>query len=83
MLLGEATFHQIHGGIMTNCPTEEHIRLWGVYQEEYRKLRGRDFIGPRRRPILLGVVSVPALEWVRKSCDLFWESPHAPERSRA
>ena len=79
MLLGEATFHQVHGGIMTNCPTEENIRRWHIFHEEYRELRGRDFSGPRRRPLLFGDVSAPALGWVRRSCDLFWESPHAPE----
>ena len=78
MLLGEATFQQVHGGIRTNSPTEEARRRWFVYQEEYRRLRGRDFTGPRQRPLLFGDVSVPALDWVRKSCDLFWASPHAP-----
>ncbi len=81
MLLGEGTFHQFHGGIMTNCSVEENLRRWKEYDEEHLRLRGRRFVPPSRRSILLGEAPAPALPWIRKSCDLFWESPHAPPHS--
>lgn len=42
LLLGEATFHQFHGGVATNSPRKEVQEL----HAEYRHLRG----GPYRRP---------------------------------
>ena len=80
MLLGEGSFHQIHGGVMSNLARDDNTRSWTAYEATYRRLRGRDFAFPRRRPMLLGDVSGPALEWVRRSCDLFWQSPHAPAK---
>jgi glycosyltransferase involved in cell wall biosynthesis len=44
MLLGEATFHQVHGGIATNSP----ISPWDAFHEEYKNIRGK----PYRRPVL-------------------------------
>jgi hypothetical protein len=47
MLLGEATFHQVHGGIATNnlnSPFE-------LFHEEYRRLRGRSCERPTRQPL--------------------------------
>lgn len=42
LLLGEATFHQFHGGVATNAPRREVNEL----HQEYKQLRGRAY----RRP---------------------------------
>jgi cephalosporin hydroxylase len=46
-ILGEGSFHQVHGGTTTNQPdaTERRSRVHG-YSEEYADLRGRRFRGP-------------------------------------
>lgn len=50
LLLGEATFHQIHGGISTNSSTSR----WNEFHAEYVRERGRDFVKPSRPPVCLG-----------------------------
>lgn len=42
LLLGEATFHQFHGGVATNVP-EEQVN---VFLDEYRQIRGRTYSPP-------------------------------------
>lgn len=62
MLLGEGTFHQVHGGISTNNPepTETQLRFEG-FHEEYVRIRGRPFSKSSRRPFLLGTPSPQAV----------------------
>ena len=43
MLLGEATFHQFHGGIATNSATSKYR----IFQEEYVAIRGHHFVAPK------------------------------------
>lgn len=50
LLDGEATFHQIHGGVATNAPRSR----WDEFHAEYRRLRGEDFRVPDRRPWRVG-----------------------------
>ncbi|HUB47158.1 MAG TPA: class I SAM-dependent methyltransferase [Acetobacteraceae bacterium] len=50
MLLGEATFHQIHGGVATNS-LDPPLPL---YHEEYRRLRGHQYRPPTRQPLFFG-----------------------------
>ncbi len=52
MLLGEATFHQFHGGASTNVPPHRHP--WASYVEEYRRIRGCEFRSKWRSPVYLG-----------------------------
>lgn len=40
-LLGEGSFHQIHGGVASNAPAAEHP--WQRFQAEYRDIRGREW----------------------------------------
>lgn len=56
MLLGEATFHQFHGGVATNVPIHEHP--WDAMEKEYRSLRGKPFESSFRDPLYYGRVSV-------------------------
>ena len=51
-LLGEATFHQFHGGVATNVPPDQHP--WPTMAEEYRAIRGRDFASGYREPLYWG-----------------------------
>jgi hypothetical protein len=47
MLLGEATFHQVHGGVATNSldPPQE------LFHEEYVHIRGKPYTLPTRSPL--------------------------------
>jgi hypothetical protein len=44
MLLGEGTFHQVHGGVVTNSLTGR----WDEFHAEYVRVRGRPFVIPSR-----------------------------------
>jgi hypothetical protein len=50
LLLGEATFHQFHGGVATNSPQKEVRELHG----EYKKLRGKPYRRPSTPATFLG-----------------------------
>jgi|SRR5947209_9146986 len=50
MLLGEATFHQVHGGIATNNPEAPQA----LFHDEYREIRGCPYERPTRRPLYFG-----------------------------
>jgi SAM-dependent methyltransferase len=52
MLLGEATFHQIHCGIATNNLNPP----FAPSHEEYMRLRGRAFERPTRQPLYFGTL---------------------------
>jgi hypothetical protein len=52
MLLGEATFHQVHGGIATNNPDQAQIQT--LFHQEYVRLRGHGYIRPTRQPLYFG-----------------------------
>jgi hypothetical protein len=62
VLLGEGTFHQIHGGVATNA-TESP---WEMFHGEYLKITGKKFSRPQIRPLLVGRVpdqALPSIEW--------------------
>jgi glycosyltransferase involved in cell wall biosynthesis len=42
-LLGEASFHQVHGGVSTNTTTEKQREKWNSYLEQYQAIRGEPF----------------------------------------
>jgi hypothetical protein len=42
VVLGEGTFHQVHGGVATNSPRSR----WREWCDEYRTIRGRDYRVP-------------------------------------
>ena len=50
MLLGEATFHQVHGGVATNNADAPQA----LFHEEYVRIRGRAYERPTRRPLYFG-----------------------------
>ncbi len=72
LLLGEATFHQVHGGTATNAPPEvfrTKLREWMV---QYMKIRGRPWTAPTpaHPPTYLGPLPRAALaRFVRGAID--------------
>jgi hypothetical protein len=50
LLLGEATFHQVHGGIATNSAESK----WSVFHDEYVRIRGVAYTRPAGTPFLFG-----------------------------
>jgi glycosyltransferase involved in cell wall biosynthesis len=63
ILLGEATFHQMHKGISTNAEPELYVQRLKQWHRQYRDIRGQPFEVPRPRnpPTYLGVLPRPAL----------------------
>ena len=64
LLLGEATFHQFHGGVATNSSKQDVE----VFREEYKHLRGRDHRRPTAPVTFFGSFTVepPEEELVRE-----------------
>jgi hypothetical protein len=54
MLLGEATFHQFHGGTATNVPLKDHP--WKQMDEEYTLITGKPYQPHRKKPVYFGDV---------------------------
>jgi len=52
MLLGEATFHQIHGGVTTQARPS----TWPEFHAEYQRIRGKPFQRPTRQPYYFGTL---------------------------
>ena len=67
VLLGEGTFHQVHGGVATNAerpPLE-------LFAQEYRAIRGGDYARPGNTAWYFGQVGPDASQSIRKS----WRGP--------
>ena len=58
LLLGEGTFHQLHGGIATNVPPEQIIESFSKWNDQYERLRGHRFElqNPEKRPMYVGTL---------------------------
>jgi len=68
-LFGEATFHQVHGGIMTNRPQRQLRRALKTYNKQYKKIRGVGFRISDEVGMLLGFPKAEALNALRKNCE--------------
>lgn len=55
MILGEATFHQFHGGVATNVPMDKHP-IRGM-EEDYVAIRNKKFTTNTRLPEYIGSIS--------------------------
>jgi len=56
-MLGEGSFHQMHGGTTTNLEgSEDRHDTIGSYAQHFRDLRGRDFMGHRKRIHYVGTM---------------------------
>lgn len=65
MLLGEATFHQVHGGIATNNLHPPQA----MFHEEYLRLRGHGYERPTRQPLFYGTLPDSVRASLRYSVD--------------
>ena len=61
VLLGEGTFHQIHGGVMTGAPADEAQARFADWSAQYAKIRGAAPRPPLKTPHYIGHVPGPAL----------------------
>jgi hypothetical protein len=69
ILVGEGSFHQLHGGVSTNVPRTQQLDNWEIWHSQYRRLRGQDWSwAPRRNPpTLIGTLHASALSWFVRS----------------
>jgi glycosyl transferase family 2/methyltransferase family protein len=69
VLLGEGSFHQLHGGVSTNARLADQAGNWTRWLEQYRRLRGCDWRFAERRgpPTLIGRLPTVALSWFVRS----------------
>jgi tetratricopeptide (TPR) repeat protein len=68
ILLGEATFHQLHGGTNTNAPPDRQLDNWLSWSSQYAGIRGRPYEVPGKRvPTYVGTLSRPALARVTRA----------------
>lgn len=63
VLLGEGSFHQLHGGVASNATAGVPQEFW----DQYERLRGRPFTAPQKERVYLGPVSRPVLPWLEQS----------------
>lgn len=57
LLLGEGTFHQVHGGVATNSATSR----WKEFHDEYVRIRGVEYRAPSATPLMVGRMPEQAL----------------------
>ena len=66
LIVGEATFHQFHGGVTTSrhvqLPEEDGETTYAKYNRQYEKLRGHRYSHPSKRPKLFGEFNLNAVE---------------------
>jgi hypothetical protein len=84
VLLGEGTFHQLHGGVATNSTEEEFARRYRLWLDEYQALRGEPYSRPQKAAHFLGHVPPEARHFLSFSADrlLAEERGRAPGTSR-
>jgi Glycosyl transferase family 2 len=73
VLLGEGSFHQIHGGVATNAAD---LETWRTFAAEYEALRGCPYVDPEIDLLYLGRLHPAAMRW------LIGTPPSAPEHER-
>lgn len=66
-LFGEGTFHQIHGGVMTNRAAAKLVDEFARYTRQYREIRGADFAAASERPLLFAAPQRPFLPGLRQA----------------
>jgi Glycosyl transferase family 2 len=62
VLLGEATFHQYHGGAATS-----RRFTWDEMHDDYQSIRGVPHRPPANQPLYLGRAPAPALPFIERS----------------
>jgi len=68
VLLGEGSFHQIHGGIATNSDIDLFPEAFRSWAQQYETIRGRAWVCPAPdTPTYLGTLPRPALSHLIRS----------------
>lgn len=80
VLLGEGTFHQVHGGTATNAPPADYAVRARTWREQYQMLRGRPWAPTFRKRLLFGSFPAPFL---RRLVDWSEVPPPRPAPPRA
>lgn len=70
ILIGEGSFHQIHGGVTTGNKTASREETMVAHFAQYSSLRGEAYSPPEKRAILLGAVPDSALKFIRHGSTL-------------
>ncbi len=63
ILLGEGSFHQVHGGAATNSP----VSVWKPFEQEYRSIRGRNYSVPRRPAQYFGSIPPQCVRFMQSA----------------
>ncbi|PLW81646.1 hypothetical protein CWI75_14345 [Kineobactrum sediminis] len=66
-LLGEATFHQLHGGVTTNATPEMQRQSWSEYLVQYEKIRGKPFAVCQKDIVYYGTMPNQATRLLMKT----------------
>jgi hypothetical protein len=84
VLLGEGTFHQIHGGVSTNASLERAAVQYQAFLKQYRDIRGEDYRPSTRPAEFFGKVPPQVIRFLQYSCKvaLGIPDPPAPRRGR-
>lgn len=71
ILLGEATFHQLHGGTNTNSPLVRQHDNWTRWGSQYRSIRGRpwELTRPKHAPTYIGTLPQAMLPHLIRSAN--------------
>jgi hypothetical protein len=56
MLLGEGTFHQMHGGAMTGADEQQSQALWHQWAKQYERITGKPVAAPNKNMQFIGHV---------------------------
>lgn len=70
LLLGECTFHQIHGGVATNSTNPDVVL---PFLEEYQNIRKKPFISTEKLPLLFGSATPESSKILSESAEKFQE----------
>lgn len=73
ILLGEGTFHQVHGGVATNAERSP----WVEFEAEYAAIRGRRYERPQAPISFYGENPLPAMKAVARRKQLVSDIPQA------
>lgn len=60
-LIGEGTFHQIHGGISSNLSGWKSRRQFRKWTSRYKEIRGRPYAHPQKDAVFLGAFPPQAI----------------------
>lgn len=67
IILGEGTFHQVHGGVSTNVTEEENKNRWHEFESEYIEIRKIKFSIPSKLPEFIGHIPAETLRFMESS----------------